>query len=106
MSRSGVSWSTASIYTRRRRFPVNRARALHLALVVIGPGLAVPPAVPADHIQYRIVEEFELDEENPPEFAYGEFADTERQVLTAALTAGDGSHSVSPAAPGGYREFT
>jgi hypothetical protein len=75
-------------------------------IVVHGVYLHPAATVPADHIQYRIVEEFELDEENPPEFAYGEFADTERQVLTAALTAGDGSHSVSPAAPGGYRKFT
>ena len=48
---------------------------------------------------------FELDKENPPEFAYGEFFDTERRVFNAALTAGDGSHDVSPAVPGGYRAF-
>lgn len=82
---------------------MNRARTLHLALVVIGLGfvvtpLAVPPDVPDDRVQYRIVEEFELNGENPPEFAYREFSDTERQVFDAALAAGDGSHNVSPAA--------
>lgn len=81
---------------------MNGARALHLALVVIGLGLAVvplavPPEVPDDGVQYRIIEELELDGENPPEFAYAEFSERERTVFDAALAAGDGSHDVSPA---------
>lgn len=82
---------------------MNGSRALNLALVgigllaAVGP-LAVPPEVPDDRVQYRIIEEFELDGENQPEFAYGEFSDAERQVFDAALAAGDGSHNVSPAA--------